>query len=207
MLWAMKHRSANRSAGRDAATTVRIIAGQLRGRRLNVPPEGTRPTADRIRETLFNWLAGDIRGARCLDLFAGSGALGVEALSRGARSVVFVEQQADIARCLGDQLVEWGVRAAEIITADALQLDYRESGPFDVVFLDPPFADWEASGVCRRLEESGALAPAALIYLEASKRTGLPELPGNWTIVRDKTAGQVRYALVQRESEQTATME
>ena len=177
---------------------VRIIGGQWRGRKLSFPDvEGLRPTPDRIRETLFNWLAPLIPEACCLDLFAGSGALGFEAASRGAARVVMVEQDPGIVRALrlnrkllcADMIEIFQQKAAAYLADPGLR--------FGVVFLDPPFRQGHLSGCMQRLEENGWLAADAFIYIESEK--GLqPELPGGWVLHRDKQAGQVAYRLVRR---------
>ncbi len=157
---------------------------------------GLRPTSERIRETLFNWLAPNIEGSRCLDLFAGSGALGLEALSRGASEVVFVEKSAAAANVLEQSVAALQASGAAIMNIDAL--DYLRGAPraFDIVFLDPPF-DADLSGdLCRLLDERGWLTANALIYLEQDRKRPLPDLPGGWAVRKEKTAGQVRYALV-----------
>lgn len=182
---------------------VRIVAGRWRGRRLGFPQgEGLRPTPDRVRETLFNWLAPLIPGARGLDLFAGSGALGIEALSRGAEQVVFVERNPTVARALRDNLLGLGVESPRVEQADALVwLERRERAalpePFDLVWLDPPFDEPLLGPVCTALETAGWLAPAARIYLECRAREPLC-LPDSWRVIRDKTAGQVAYRLAVR---------
>ena len=187
-------------AGKQAKhhTSVRIIGGRLRGRRIPVRAEGIRPTGDRVRETLFNWLAAKIHGARCLDMFAGTGALGLEALSRGAAAVSFVEKNRRAAGQIEDLASEFGCANARCITADATKLDYSNYGPFDVVFVDPPFDGPDQADLCTLLEESGALAEPALVYIEAPARRGLPELPDNWTMLREGKAGQVCYGLAER---------
>ena len=157
---------------------------------------GLRPTSERIRETLFNWLATFIEGSRCLDLFAGTGALGLEALSRGAGEVVFVETSVRAARILqesADALVATGARLHRI---DAFKFLQGEPQLFDIVFLDPPFATGWLEDLCGLLDEGGWLADGARIYLEQKRDRPLPELPAGWTILNDKTAGQVRYALL-----------
>ena len=186
----------NKKNGKPAA--VRIIAGRWKGRRIAVPAEGVRPTGDRIRETLFNWLSPYLSSARCLDLFAGSGALGIEALSRGANSAVFVEKSRPAARSLSDFLITLGCRSAEVIAADATRLNLAEVGPFDVVFLDPPFDGPQIADLCKLLETAGTLAASAFIYMEMPRRQQLPALPSDWTVEKEKTAGQVRYALASR---------
>ena len=176
---------------------LRIVAGKWRSRRLPVAEEpGLRPTSARIRETLFNWLASTIEGSRCLDLFAGTGALGFEALSRGAREVVFVENSARAAAALKESVKVLEATGARIHQADAISYLKREPEPFDIVFLDPPFADDLLEDLCRLLSEGNWLADGARVYLEQDGERPLPALPDGWTIINDKTAGQVRYALV-----------
>lgn len=175
---------------------VRIIGGAWRGRRIPVlEAEGLRPTADRIRETLFNWLAPMLGGTRCLDLFAGTGALGLEALSRGAREARFVERQPAVAREIELTLQRFKAQGGEVIVADALR--FLEGAPqgFDVVFVDPPFTDWDLGKLCTLLEQ-GWLTGNALIYLEMDRHRALPELPPAWAWHKQKTAGQVRFGLV-----------
>lgn len=160
-----------------------------------------RPTAARIRETLFNWLAPVTPGSRCLDLFAGSGALGFEALSRGAGSVVFVENSAQAIAALHDNARLLGAEDARVVQADAWQwLDNVEPQRFDVVFIDPPFAAAPYEELCRLLAERGWLAPGAMLYIELSRGQALPALPEGWQTIREKTAGNVRYALIRATS-------
>lgn len=178
---------------------LRIIGGTWRGRRLRFPDSAAiRPTPDRVRETLFNWLAGRVTGARCLDLFAGSGALGLEALSRGAASVHFVEQDAAAARELGRLLEEWGARDASVRRGDALAVLGGTSELFDLVFLDPPFASDLGARAADRLERRGWLAARALIYVECAARAALPSLPERWALLKSKRAGEVGYHLYER---------
>ena len=186
-------RSAPRSAGK-----LRIIGGSLRGSRIDVADsEGLRPTSDRIRETLFNWLAPTIEGARCLDLFAGSGALGIEAISRGAGECIFVERDRTLARNLQATLNRLKVGNARVINADALGWLGQGAEAFDVVFLDPPFsADLWAQAI-RRLEANGWLAPAAWIHVESAPGSAI-DLPQNWQLHREGQAGAVRFALYRR---------
>lgn len=191
-----------------ASGELRIIGGHLRGRRLPVlDAPGLRPTADRIRETLFNWLAPLMPGARCLDLFAGSGALGFEALSRGAGEVVLVEQAGPVVRQLQDNARRLAIENARIIQADAIRWlcepypglaltdGPQAPQPFDIVFVDPPFAQTLWSPAIEGLVRGGWLKPGARIYLEAPSRSGFPQLPLTWELIRDKTAGQVRFGL------------
>ncbi|MDG4551201.1 MAG: 16S rRNA (guanine(966)-N(2))-methyltransferase RsmD [Candidatus Contendobacter sp.] len=178
---------------------VRVIAGQWRGRRLEFPNlPGLRPTPDRVRETLFNWLAPVLPGARCLDLFAGSGALGIEALSRGAAEVVFVERQPWAVRALRDNLARLKAENARVEAVDALAWLRQPATPFEIVFLDPPFGQGLLEPVCAMLEQNGWLADPAWIYLEAPRDQSAPSLPAPWTIQREKAAGAVAYRLARR---------
>ena len=179
---------------------VRIVAGRLRGSKLVVPDlPGLRPTPDRIRETLFNWLNPFISGARCLDLYAGTGALGIEAWSRGAAECVFVERDRDLCRLLQDNLARLRVDGARVIHDDAARFlgTAAPSGGYDLVFLDPPFAAdlWPAAASA--LESGGWLCAGALVHAEMPK-DALPKLPPNWQLHREGHAGAVRYALYRR---------
>jgi 16S rRNA (guanine966-N2)-methyltransferase len=177
---------------------VRIIGGTLRNSRLEVPAQaGLRPTPERVRETVFNWLAPLISGARCLDVCAGTGALGIEALSRGAASVKFVERDAQVARALGNNLVRLRTSGGTVDPISAQDYLRGAAQPFDVVFLDPPFALDLWSALAQQLEVGGWLAPAALIYVE-SPRAAVPVLPAQWQVHREAMAGAVRYALYRR---------
>jgi 16S rRNA (guanine966-N2)-methyltransferase len=179
-----------------AARVLRIIGGTWRGRKLRFPA-GTdiRPTPDRVRETLFNWLGTRIAGARCLDLFAGSGALGLEALSRGAAHVTFVEQDVRAARELALRLVEWQAEGGRVVRADALRFLAGPAEPFAVVFLDPPFASELLPRAAGALAAHGWLAPGALMYVESAARGELPPLPADWRLLKAKQAGEVGYYL------------
>lgn len=177
---------------------LRIIGGTWRGRKLAVAPlSGLRPTPDRVRETLFNWLAPVLHGARCLDLFAGSGALGIEAASRGAAECVLVERDAQAVRILREQVGRLAAQQVRVIEAEALHWLTTSPQPFDIVFLDPPFASDLLPQCIEQLENRGWLAPQAWIYLETGCDT-LPALPPNWELYRDRRAGQVAYRLVRR---------
>lgn len=183
------------------ANQVRIIGGRHRGRRLHFSPgPGLRPTPDRVRETLFNWLQGEIHGARCLDLFAGSGALGLEALSRGAAYLLAVESNRRVAQSLRDNVERIGEAATvEVRVADALRLlKAAPERPFDIVFVDPPFSSALLPEACRLLEQNGWLGPAALVYLEQDAHQPWPPMPPNWTILREGVAGQSAHCLLRR---------
>ena len=186
----------NRSGGpRQPPGFVRIIAGQWRGRRLPVAVPGIRPTPDRVRETLFNWLAPWLPGRRCLDLYAGTGALGIEALSRGARSCDFVERDRSAAAAISESLALLAASASEVVTAEAWAwLGHPPRTPYQLVFMDPPFGEQDLAAHCARLAQ-GWVAPAAFIYLETARRDALPPLPEGWTLWREQVAGEVRFGL------------
>jgi 16S rRNA (guanine966-N2)-methyltransferase len=177
---------------------IRIIGGSLRNSRLLVPElPGLRPTPERVRETLFNWLAPMIDGARCLDLCAGTGALGIEASSRGAAGVQFVERDARAAQALRENLARLRVEGAQVATLEAGAFLRGAAQVCDVVFLDPPFALDLWAELAHQLEAGGWLAANALIYVESS-RAGVPNLPPNWSVHREGRAGEVRFALYRR---------
>jgi 16S rRNA (guanine966-N2)-methyltransferase len=181
----------------NASGRVRIIGGTLRNSRLDVPDlPGLRPTADRVRETLFNWLQPVVGGARCLDLYAGTGALGIEALSRGAGSVTFVEREARLAAALKANLARLKV-SAEVIADDASRWLRGSGRPFDVVLLDPPFALDAWADTARQLEDGGWIVAHGWIYVEAPRGAVL-SLPANWLPHRQGHAGEVAYALYRR---------
>jgi 16S rRNA (guanine966-N2)-methyltransferase len=178
---------------------LRIIGGAWRGRKLEFPPfDAIRPTPDRVRETVFNWLQDHIVGARCLDLFAGSGALGFEALSRGAAQVEFVEREPKVGRYLRETLQRLNAPQADVHVADAVQWLTNASRPFDIVFLDPPFSSDLLPTLCEQLETRGWLASSALIYIENASAKGTPVLPSKWELIKSKTTGQVGYHLARR---------
>jgi 16S rRNA (guanine966-N2)-methyltransferase len=177
---------------------LRIIAGRWRGRKLTFAPvPGLRPTPDRVRETLFNWLGPLLQGARCLDLFAGSGALGLEAASRGAAEVVMVDNDPVVVRSLREQLQQLNFSGAQVVQQDVNSWLSMPATPFDVVFLDPPFRENRLPECIRLLEDNGWLAAAARVYIEAEKNY-TPVLPEGWELYRSKAAGQVGYHLAIR---------
>ena len=181
--------------GRASSGQLRIIGGQWRGRKLRFrAAPGLRPTTDRVRETLFNWLAGDIDGARCLDLFAGSGALGLEALSRGAHHCDFVDSASRSVEDIAGHLASLGATArAHCHAVPARRFLANHTGPWDIVFLDPPFGEAQLGPAVEAL--AGRLHEGALVYIETGQRETLPALPPHWAPHRDKTAGDVRYRL------------
>jgi 16S rRNA (guanine966-N2)-methyltransferase len=176
---------------------LRIIGGQWRGRRIRFHAEpGLRPTPDRVRETLFNWLQPHMEGSRCLDLFCGSGALGIEALSRGASHVTFVDASAAALQDLRENLGKLTAEGAELIRGDVFQwLKTAPTQSFDIVFLDPPFRNAMARQCVAALAASGKLASRVLVYVESGANEEAPELPVGWRLHREKFAGQVAYRL------------
>lgn len=181
---------------------LRIIGGSWRGRKLNFPEvDGLRPTADRTRETLFNWLQAVLGGASCLDLFAGSGALGFEAASRGAGKVVLVENNRQAAQQLAENRDLLSATQCEVVNTTAETFLTKPATPFDIIFIDPPFDADLWTRCASLLTEQGWLAPQARIYLECPRRVDIPDLPKSWTLTREKTAGAVRYCLFTFEAE------
>jgi len=181
----------------QAPESVQIIAGKWRSRLLKfTATEGVRPTGSRIRETLFNWLAPSIEGARCLDLFAGSGALCFEALSRGAKHCVALENNRSAISHLNSNKALLDVADLRIVATDTLTFLEKntERSQFDVVFLDPPFEKKLHSNVVQLLTEGMWLAKNALIYCELPLAEPQP-MPPNWQLLKDKTAGNVRFCL------------
>lgn len=180
--------------------SVRIIGGRWRGSRLPVAERsGLRPTADRVRETLFNWLQGELHGASCLDLFAGSGALGFEAASRGADRVLLVERDAAQAASLRASAERLQATAVAVRCADAQAvLAELPAAAFDLVFVDPPFASGLAESVLPRLDR--VLRPAAWLYLEATIEQQAPQLAADWRLHREGRTREAAYRLFRRDA-------
>jgi 16S rRNA (guanine966-N2)-methyltransferase len=177
---------------------LRIVGGSLRGSRIAIADApGLRPTPDRVRETLFNWLMPVIAGARCLDLFAGTGALGIEALSRGAAAVDFVEAEVRLADALRANLARLK-QTAKVYGGDALAFVREADARYDVVFLDPPFAADLWGVAAQALEAHARLSAGAMVYLESPVDI-VPHVPGNWRLHREGRAGAVRFALYRRD--------
>ena len=177
---------------------VRIIGGQWRSRTIAVAEApGLRPTPDRVRETLFNWLQFSLAGARCLDLFAGTGILGLEALSRGAASVTALETDAAAAALLRRNAAMLHADTLRVLQEDALQRLARGPGEvrYDLVFIDPPFATALQQRSCELLHTHDWLTPGARVYLEAAQPLDTLTLPPGWTLTRHKRAGEVHYGL------------
>jgi len=182
---------------------LRIIGGDWRSRKLPFAAiEGLRPTPDRVRETLFNWIQFDVAGARSLDLFCGSGALGLEALSRGAASATFVDQATEVIRQLRENFSTLKCSNAEAVQGSAVSwLEQIAPGakPYDIVFMDPPFRKGLVEPCCQLLEQKQLLADNALIYVEQESDGPLSAVPANWELQRQKQAGQVSYRLFRRQ--------
>jgi 16S rRNA (guanine966-N2)-methyltransferase len=177
--------------------SVRIIGGMWRGRRVSFPDiSELRPTPDRVRETVFNWLQHSLAQTRCLDLFAGSGALGLEALSRGAAEVVFVEQSQAAARSLQEQLTRLGGHLkGRVMEMGAARFLRTPDKPFDVVFLDPPFGKDALDEYIPALDAGNWVSIGGLVYLENERVAGIPKLPAHWELLKSKSAGEVGYHL------------
>jgi len=189
----LKHASNNSKA---KASKLRIISGEWRSRQLPIPDiEGLRPTPDRVRETLFNWINPYIPGSVCGDLFCGSGALGLEALSRGAKHLLFVDNSRVVSQQMTDNLATLGATNADVVAQNASAfLESATPRPLDIVFLDPPFRKgWLAQMI--PLLEKGWLADRALVYIEMEKEANLPPLPRHWSLKKEKIAGQLVYRL------------
>lgn len=186
--------------GRSSGSSVlRIIGGEWRGRKIAFPQHpDLRPTGDRVRETLFNWLAPQLAGARCLDLFAGSGILGIEALSRGAAHCDFFDNRPETARNISQQLANLGADSrASVQCSDALALLAQGAAPWDIIFIDPPFDSALGEPSLRALALHGSLHQTSWVYLETrrSQPAGVPE--EKYAVFREKTAGDVRFQLLQ----------
>lgn len=193
-----RHHHSTSSSRKEARGQLRIIGGQWRGHKLHFADvEGLRPTGDRVRETLFNWLAPVISGAHCLDLFAGSGALGFEALSRGATHAILVEKDTAATALLKQNGALLRTERAQVIQSDAAQWlnTFTPEKPFDVVFLDPPFAAGLLQPCCDLLQRPGLLSKNSLVYIETDRHQSPPITPPTWDLFREKTAGQVCYRL------------
>lgn len=177
----------------------RIIGGQWRGRKLGFfPAPGLRPTPDRVRETLFNWLAPVIQGARILDLFAGSGALGFEAASRGAARVTLVDSHPRVVSQLQQNVRLLQAAQVNVCQSEVLRYLARPAEVCEVVFLDPPYQSAVLEACFNQLETGGWLTSDAWIYFEHDSHEPAPVLPASWQLVRDKQAGQVAYLLARR---------
>ncbi len=180
---------------------IRIIAGQWRGRLLKVVTHSElRPTPDRVRETLFNWLTGYVAQARCLDLFAGTGALGFEALSRGAKEVVFVDHHVPVVKALHQTAKELdALSRCKIVLNESirwLKQVQLEEAPFDIIFLDPPFSSMLVKQSIKLLSESALVHPKTLIYAESPTPLVQENIPSHWQLLKQQTASEVVYHLI-----------
>jgi len=199
-----RHHPPRQKKNAVSTSTLRIIAGEWRGRKLEfTATDGLRPTPDRVRETLFNWLQPYLSGARCLDLFAGSGALGLEALSRGAVSSTFIDREPLSCRVLQSNLQKLKADNAEVIQAsvvDWLQQRITDLEPrYDLVFMDPPYRQDLIQPCCELLEQHNLLADNAIIYVETESELSERVVPAHWREHRSKQSGQVSYRLYMRE--------
>ena len=191
---------------RANSNSIRIIAGRWRGRRISVvDSEGLRPTTDRVRETLFNWLMHDLPQSRCLDLFAGSGVLGLEGLSRGAAEVWLVESDRVVAHAIQSSLAtladpqQSANYKVKVLQQDVINLLQNQAlKPFDVVFLDPPFNAGLLESAAALLEANNWLSDAALIYVEQDSKQSQTLLPLAWHCLKQGKAGQSQFSLYQR---------
>lgn len=192
--------STSRRPGTKPPGKLRIIGGDYRRRQLPVLDRpGLRPTPDRVRETLFNWLGQALYGKAVLDLFAGTGALGIEALSRGAAQVTFVERDRQVAEHISRNLETLNADKGQVAAADAQSFLAQHATPYAVVFLDPPFHQGLAAKCCRALETGGWLAEEAMIYLE-TERDLPPEVPAHWALHRETHAGESTARLYRRQA-------
>ncbi|MGE3318523.1 MAG: 16S rRNA (guanine(966)-N(2))-methyltransferase RsmD [Candidatus Berkiella sp.] len=181
--------------------SIRIIAGKWRGRQIKVLPHiGVRPTPSRVRETVFNWLNANIVDATCLDLFAGSGALGFEALSRGAAHVVFVDAQIPIVKAIKNTATLFNAHQdCEVVLSDGVRYlrHVKSQKPFDIIFLDPPFATILLRKSLEALAGHHQVSDKTLIYIESEQPLTVEKLPLGWQLLKQKVAGEVAYHLVQ----------
>jgi 16S rRNA (guanine966-N2)-methyltransferase len=178
---------------------LRIIAGDWRSRQLVFEdlPE-LRPSPARIRESLFNWLQHDVLASQCLDLYAGSGALGFEAASRGGDVVVMVESNPKACRLIKENTLKLKTEKIKIVQSDVFKFLAGDSRPFDLVFLDPPFNKGLAQQTCHWLEDKNWLKPIAKIYVEVENQLILDDMPANWQCLKSKKLGEVGYYLFKR---------
>ncbi|TBR41533.1 16S rRNA (guanine(966)-N(2))-methyltransferase RsmD [Marinomonas agarivorans] len=197
-----KNTSLNTKQSAQKKTTkasLRIIAGQWRSRQLPIPNlEGLRPTPDRVRETLFNWLTPYIAGANCADIFCGSGALGLEALSRGAKQCTFIDNSSVVTKQMQSNLATLGCQNAFVQQANAVDFLAAPNPKerFDIVFIDPPFRQGWVNKLLPLLTENW-LNTNALIYLEMEKEVAMPDISQSWQLLKEKQAGQLIYRLYQ----------
>ncbi|MGB1199965.1 MAG: 16S rRNA (guanine(966)-N(2))-methyltransferase RsmD [Cognaticolwellia aestuarii] len=193
----MNKRRANSRQANKSSGSIRIIAGRHRGRKLTViSADGLRPTTDRVKETVFNWLMPYIQDSRCLDCFSGAGSLGFEAISRGAEQVTMLELNNQACQQLKANQQLLNESAITVINTNTTEYLNQKATPFDIVFVDPPFRQQLTEQVTQLLA-NGWLAENGLVYLEMEQEHGAINLPSNWRLLKEKVAGQVRYCLFQ----------
>lgn len=198
----VRRRQQNTSQKKPSTGFVRIISGLWRGRKLPVhDAEGLRPTTDRVKETVFNWLAQDIPHANCLDVFSGSGGLGFEAASRQADKVTLLELNPAAFQQIKTNITALKANNITAVKTDALAFLGQSGTPYDVVFIDPPFHKGLLTETVTLLEQNGWLSDGAMIYIETEKELLLGGIPQHWNLHREKTAGQVCYRLFERVTE------
>lgn len=198
-----KKAAKNKAISKSTDGFIRVISGQFRGRKLPVKNvEGLRPTTDRIKETVFNWLMQDTRDATVLDCFAGSGGLGFEALSRFAKNTTFIELDALAAKQIEQNICTLNLNNAQVVQTNSLSYLAQKNinQPFDLVFVDPPFRKNLAQSSCDLLENNQWLSQDALIYVEVEIELSNFSPPNNWLLIKEKKAGQVFCQLYQRQS-------
>jgi 16S rRNA (guanine966-N2)-methyltransferase len=200
-----KKTTENKVISKNSNGFIRIISGQFRGRKLPVKDvQGLRPTTDRIKETVFNWLMQDTHEAKVLDCFAGSGGLGFEALSRFAHSATFIELDKSAAKQIEQNISTLKLQNAQVKHTDSLSyLEQNKTNlSFDIIFVDPPFRKNLAQTCCNLLENNQWLNPNALIYVEVESELPTISTPNNWLLLKEKKAGQVLCQLYQRQNNQ-----
>ena len=184
--------------------TLRVIGGRWRGRKLTVlDSEGLRPTPSRVRETLFNWLQFSLSGANCLDLFAGTGALGLEAASRGVEKITLVEFNTGTAEQLSKNCQQLGADNYQLVNKDAVTFLSGDQDQYDIVFIDPPYELGIWSEIAEQLVSQDCLSLNALIYVEYPITAIKPSLPSKWQLIKEKKAGGVNYCLFKNTVGQT----
>ena len=181
---------------------IRIIGGRYRGRKISVVHEEIRPTSDRVRETLFNWLSPKLVNKCCLDLFAGTGILGIEALSRGARKVIFVDHQQDIVSEIKHQITKLQLNNSSAILSDSLSYleNSKHLDPFDIIFLDPPFEVYSLETLLEYIDKAKLLNPQGMIYYESSQPQENSIISNSWDNYRESNAGNVYYGLLTKKT-------
>ena len=181
---------------------IRIIGGRYRGRKISIVHEEIRPTSDRVRETLFNWLSPKLVNKCCLDLFAGTGILGIEALSRGAKKVVFVDHQQDIVSEIKNQVTTLQLKNASVIFSDSLSYleNPKHLDPFDIIFLDPPFGVYSLEKLLEYIDKTKLLNPQGIVYYESNQSLENNMISNSWDNYRESNAGNVYYGLLTKKT-------